>query len=1027
MKDGAILGYGRQDAGAKGDGGPAGAASVHRPPRRALLVQALAVVAVAVLALGLVWRELAARHEGLLRESFEFESRRLVTKIQERMRAYNQVLRGAAGLIAASDDVSRAEWHRYVERLEMHDDYRGIQGVGFSVLVPPSGLRAHEEAIRREGFPDYAIRPPGEREVYSSIIYLEPFRDRNLRAFGYDMYSEPVRRAAMERARDTGEIAYSAKVQLVQETSTDVQAGMLVYQPVYAGGEVPDTVAGRRERLVGWTYSPFRMKDLMDAMLRADLATMRLEIFDGEGTTPESLLFDSHPGRREGGVGGEGGEGGLGVLGQAVLEGRTWTLRFTALPEFAAAARIDPPWVAFLAAATLGLLIAGTVWAFVRSRRQQAVVAALAESLRESEEALNQAQQVAGIGSWTLEPGPEGRMRWSREIYRLMDLEPGLPVTRDSILAHVPGEDRAAVVGAMARAAAGEPMELEHRLVVGGATRWVHVIAAPHAAAPGRAPEVIGTVQDVTEQRRMLEELQGHRDHLEALVAERTRELEAAKNAAEAGSRAKTQLLANMSHEIRTPMNAIVGLTALVRRDAREPEQVDRMNRVTRAAEHLLRMIEDILEMTRMDSGPVVLQAAPFGIDDLATRSLHRTGESATEKGIVLGSAVDPGLHVLYLGDADRLGRILENFLGNAVKFTEAGRVDLEVRLVERRPDGDLLRFAVRDTGIGIAPEFRDRLFRPFEQADGSMTRQYGGTGLGLAICRRFADAMGGRIGVESSPGEGSLFWLELRLPRFDLPEDETPPAAVPPVPAQPGVVPAAGPADLSAAPPMPPPAASPAVPPVPTPVATTEATADEAAALELLRRQPGLDVDAGLHSVRGRPASYLRLLRKLADSHRDDVARIGEMLAAGQREDARRTAHSLKGASGTLGALAIQERAREMEYAIRDDLPSTDVERIGSGLEIELERLAGSFAKISEPAAAAAPGGPDPAALAAAVDRLLALLAEDDASAAEAFRVGAPVLRQAYGDKVAELDRLVARFDYPAAHELLRRLRQGG
>ncbi|MBL8490760.1 MAG: CHASE domain-containing protein, partial [Rhodocyclaceae bacterium] len=850
---------------------------MHRPPRRALLLQALAVVAVAVLALGLVWRELAARHEGLLRESFEFESRRLVTKIQERMRAYSQVLRGAAGLVAASDDVSRDEWHRYVERLEMHDDYRGIQGVGFSVLVPPSRLRAHEESIRREGFPDDAIRPAGEREVYSSIIYLEPFRDRNLRAFGYDMYSEPVRRAAMERARDTGEIAYSGKVQLVQETSTDVRAGMLVYQPVYAGGEVPDTVARRRERLVGWAYSPFRMKDLMDAMLRADLATMRLEIFDGEGTTPESLLFDSHPGRREGG---ESGERGLGVLGQAVLEGRTWTLRFTALPEFAAAARIDPPWVAFLAAATLGLLIAGTVWAFVRSRRQQAVVAALAESLRESEEALNQAQQVAGIGSWTLEPGPEGRMRWSREIYRLMDLEPGLPVTRESILAHVPEEDRAAVAGAMARAAAGEPMELEHRLVVGGTTRWVHVIAAPHAAAPGRAPEVIGTVQDVTERRRMLEELQGHRNHLEGLVAERTRELEAAKNAAEAGSRAKTQLLANMSHEIRTPMNAIVGLTALVRRDVREPEQVDRMNRVTRAAEHLLRMIEDILEMTRMDSGTVVVQAAPFGIDDLATRSLHRTGESATEKGLVLGSAVDPGLHVLYLGDADRLGRILENFLGNAVKFTEVGRVDLEVRLVERRPDGDLLRFAVRDTGIGIAPEVRDRLFQPFEQADSSMTRQYGGAGLGLAICRRFADAMGGRIGVESSPGEGSLFWLELRLPRFDLPEDEKPPAAVPPVPGQPDETPAAAPTA--------PPAGPPRVPPVATPVAAMEATADEAAALELLRRQPGLDVDAGLHSVRGRPASYLRLLRKLADSHRDDVARNGEMLAAGQREDAR-------------------------------------------------------------------------------------------------------------------------------------------
>ncbi|MBL8486579.1 MAG: CHASE domain-containing protein, partial [Rhodocyclaceae bacterium] len=390
-------------------------ASAGTSPWRSTLVQALVAVAAALLALGLVWRELEARHHGLLRESFELQTRRLTGKLQERMRAYNQVLRGAAGFVDASDTISRAEWRRYVARLDLHEDYRGIQGVGFSLAIQPARLGAHEAEIRREGFPDYAVRPPGERPLYTSIIYLEPFRDRNLRAFGYDMFSEPVRRTAMERARDTGEIAYSGKVTLVQETTADVQAGILVYHPVYRGGDVPATPEERRAKLVGWTYSPFRMNDLMEAMLRADLEAVRIEVFDGEGTGAEALLFDSHPAAPGGGA--------LGMLTQVVLEGRTWTLRYSALPGFAAATRLDPPWVAFLAVGSLALLVAIVVGAFVNSRRQQALVADLADSLRDSEEALQRAQAVARVGSWRLDLAT-GKLSWSRETYRLFDLPP---------------------------------------------------------------------------------------------------------------------------------------------------------------------------------------------------------------------------------------------------------------------------------------------------------------------------------------------------------------------------------------------------------------------------------------------------------------------------------------------------------------------------------------------------------------------------------------------------------------------------
>ena len=495
-----------------------------------------------------------------------------------------------------------------------------VLGVGFSLAIQPAGLGAHEAEIRREGFPDYAVRPPGERPLYTSIIYLEPFRDRNLRAFGYDMFSEPVRRTAMERARDTGEIAYSGKVTLVQETTADVQAGILVYHPVYRGGDVPATPEERRAKLVGWTYSPFRMNDLMEAMLRADLEAVRIEVFDGEGTGAEALLFDSHPAAPGGGA--------LGMLTQAVLEGRTWTLRYSALPGFAAATHLDPPWVAFLAVGSLALLVAIVVGAFVNSRRQQALVADLADSLRDSEEALQRAQAVARVGSWRLDLAT-GKLSWSRETYRLFDLPPDSPVDRGTVVAHLHPDERAEVAARLEATTRGEALAIEHRLVVGDAVRWVNVHAEPQADARGRCVAVIGTVQDITERRAMLDELRRHREHLEGLVAERTRELEAARDAAEAASRAKSNLLANLSHEFRTPMNAIVGLTSLIRRDTTDAEQLDRIRRVGRAAESLLGMVDDLLELTRMDSATVTLRLGSLAVDDLLTRGLGRVAEAA--------------------------------------------------------------------------------------------------------------------------------------------------------------------------------------------------------------------------------------------------------------------------------------------------------------------------------------------------------------------------------------------------------------
>ena len=234
---------------------------------------------------------------------------------------------------------------------------------------------------------------------------------------------------------------------------------------------------------------------------------------------------------------------------------------------------------------------------------------------------------------------------------------------------------------------------------------------------------------------------------------------------AEGASRAKSAFLANMSHEIRTPLNAIVGLNDLMRLDGVTPEQAARLDKIDGASRHLLALIDDILDLSKIEAGQVRLESTDFSLSAVLDSVVSIIAESARAKGLkveVDAGAVPPWLR----GDPTRLRQALLNFAGNAVKFTEQGSIALRARLLEGRDDGLLVRFSVEDTGLGIAPESIPRLFQAFEQADASITRKFGGTGLGLAITRRLAELMGGTCGVESRPGVGSTFWFTAQLQR---------------------------------------------------------------------------------------------------------------------------------------------------------------------------------------------------------------------------------------------------------------------
>jgi signal transduction histidine kinase len=258
--------------------------------------------------------------------------------------------------------------------------------------------------------------------------------------------------------------------------------------------------------------------------------------------------------------------------------------------------------------------------------------------------------------------------------------------------------------------------------------------------------------------------LEAHGEALEQKIAERTQELAAAKAVAEAASQAKTVFLANMSHELRTPMNGILGMAHLLSRDITDARQLGRIGKIADAGHQLLGIISDLFDISSLISGKVTVQTVPFSLSTVLDEAELLFVKQAAVKGMGFSHHVAAGVPAQLWGDAARLKQIVGNFLGNAIKFSEQGDVQTRVRLLASSETQVQLRIEVEDRGVGISPEAQAGLFEPFQQVDGSLSRAYGGLGLGLAINRYLVELMGGEIGVNSSLGQGSCFWVNLPL-----------------------------------------------------------------------------------------------------------------------------------------------------------------------------------------------------------------------------------------------------------------------
>lgn len=326
------------------------------------------VLSIVITALGWVLSSQAI--EKRANDRFSFEVRDAQERIQSRINQYQQILRGGVAFFDAHTSVNREHWQVYVASLNLQRELPGVQGFAFAERVSPDTLEQYENRIRAEGFPNYSVTPPGEREVYFPITLIEPFDERNQRAFGYDMFSEPVRREAMRRAMDTGQPTVSGLVQLKQGDERNPAPGFLIYLPVYTQGVDLSSVDSRRRAIRGFVYSPFVASDLMQNVLGNEKIPLHFQLYDAESRVPESLIYDS--------------ASGVDTPQQlqlfdhthavtvpVELSGRTWTARFESTPDFDRDVHNSLPNLILLAGGAIDLMLFLTIYSLVQQRRRQ--------------------------------------------------------------------------------------------------------------------------------------------------------------------------------------------------------------------------------------------------------------------------------------------------------------------------------------------------------------------------------------------------------------------------------------------------------------------------------------------------------------------------------------------------------------------------------------------------------------------------------------------------------------------------------
>jgi PAS domain S-box-containing protein len=733
-------------------------ASSRSPASVPLLLAALVFLA-ALIVTYMVADKVERSAENELEATFTYRARDLTAVLVRRMEVYEQVLQGTRGFLRGSVDVSQHDFADYYAILRLNERFPGIEALGITTIIPAAKLDAHVAAMRAAGFAGYEIKPAGPRDPYTSITHIQPFGGRNLRAFGYDMFSEPARRAAMEAARDTGAAAATGRVTLVQEGAGNVQPGFLMYVPVYRPGQARATVEERRAAIVGWVYAPFRMSDLMRGLGGEHASDLDVEIYDGQQQVESALLYRS-PGARPTGA-----PAMFAHTDTIETAGRPWLLSIRSAPRLEATLDKRPTAAIAVTGVGLGLLLSLVVWLLATERwRAMQLASGMTLELRESRDRIDAERQrirliLQNAYDAFLAVGPDGRVTdWNARAATLFGWSEEEALGREAIELIATPEWRERWRGHLRDfSARGEcallagPTEIElvdrhgHALPV-----EIAVSALPSAGGFG----AIAFVRDIRPRREAEEREQQRQQRLvEARTAlQRSQKLEAV-----------GQLTGGVAHDFNNILHIISANVQLMMRN--EEGSRKRLLSIMDAVERGKKLTAQLLAFARRQPlHPSVVNLAQLieRMDSL----LHRAAGDAIQIRFEI-----PAQLWNTLVDPNQLENVLLNLVINARDaMNNQGGITIalgnvhveegdELAITHVRP-GDYVKIAVADTGSGMPPEVIERAFEPF-----FTTKPEGkGTGLGLSMAHGFVRQSGGHIRLASTLGEGTT--VSIYLPR---------------------------------------------------------------------------------------------------------------------------------------------------------------------------------------------------------------------------------------------------------------------
>lgn len=701
-------------------------------PRRMPPLALLAICVLLTVLVGVLYHE-ATEERDVGR--FELAVQTMEDRIGARLDTYVALLFATRGFMEASRLVEADEFRRFVSEAEIATRYPGLQGIGYTRRFAWSDRASVEAEVRAVGQAGFRVWPETPRAEGHAIVFLEPLDRRNRVAIGYDMATDPVRRDAMERARDTGGPAASGPVVLLQEIDQDRQMGFLVYVPLYAGGMVPSTLAERREQIAGFVYSPLRVEDFMAGIF---------------GRVPDPrvalLVSDEVDGQRTEMYRSSGftGAGRLSALTRLPVAGRTWTLSFETTRAFESG---SGTWF------TPYLLVLGGLLSAIfygQARRQRRAD----DQLRLHSQILSDMTEGVSVSD------ERGYILYTNAAEdRMFGYAPGELVGKHvTVLNAYPPEENQRVVGEVVRVLHAEGMwNGEFENVRKDGTRFVTAAHIVRFEVKG-VPCWICVQADITDRKR------AEREREELLERERT-----SRAAAEDASRVKDEFLAMLGHELRNPLAPIVTVLELLRRRGHDRDPSYAV--IDRQVRHLQRLVDDLLDVSRITRGRISLDKRRVEVATVVRDAVEMVTPLLEQKRHTLDVQVPPGLAVT--GDRGRLAQILGNLLVNAAKYTRpGGRIS-----VAGAREGQEVVLIVRDNGMGIPPDILPHIFDLFAQGPRTTDRSEGGLGIGLAVVRGLLELHGGRI-VARSEGVGQGSEFEVHLPAANAPSE---PAAVEP------------------------------------------------------------------------------------------------------------------------------------------------------------------------------------------------------------------------------------------------------